>query len=482
MMLACCLLLESLLPSFFHFFIFSFFHFFRVLVKRKTTATSNLSVHSMLLTSQSALCCRLLFAENAAEVTATRFRASKLERHCCQRFSGNMSTEPNNPFDSFQFKSEPLECKGDDGNFASIPKSKVIQKVHATPINKRRSIKKANEGTSEVAPIVAKKMELSLSSEIAIGSASHYRIVINSLRSWKRTSNSTSTVDDYQVFLSEVSTVQSDFPFMVLCTGILACQCRDMVAMKATKELIAVVGGDLKAPSLSALTVETIESVIKTVNYFKSKAKSLVKLAAAVSAQGSVPNSYKGLVALPGIGPKIANLCLSVAFKHGGDIVEIREEDWALDDSLPSSPYFSASKMKSSSSMEVIDGQIESECKSEPNIKQETEGKVLDFSCDDSGRIQTKIEGDNSSNSGGNDSSSSSSSDGVIDISSPGNGGNSGGIIVDTHVHKVCKRIGWSKGQKTPEGTRKIMEGIAPHDHWDELTVLLIGIAQSVMH
>ena len=63
----------------------------------------------------------------------------------------------------------------------------------------------------------------------------------------------------------------------------------------------------------------------------------------------------------------------------------------------------------------------------------------------------------------------------MIDVTSPVSGGNLGGIIVDTHVHKVSKRIGWSKGAKNPEGTRKILEGISPPDHWDELTVLLIG-------
>jgi hypothetical protein len=65
--------------------------------------------------------------------------------------------------------------------------------------------------------------------------------------------------------------------------------------------------------------------------------------------------------------------------------------------------------------------------------------------------------------------------EGIIDVTSPVSGGNLGGIIVDTHVHKVSKRIGWSKGAKNPEGTRKILEGISPPEHWDELTVLLIG-------
>ena len=401
-----------------------------------------------------------------------------------------------NPFDAFSFKSDTP-----DSSVAECKSSEVDLKLGIKSVVKA---KRTTTAIKQKAVPVVKKTELSLSSEIAIGTASHYRIIINSLRGWKRTSNSSSSVDDFQVFLSDIASVQTDFPFMVLCTGILACQCRDMVAMRVTKELIAVVGGDLTAPALLTLTVETIESVIKSCNYYRSKAKSLQKLAAAVSLLGSVPDTFKGLVALPGIGPKIANLCLSVAFKHGGAIVPIKNEDWAEDDSLPSSPYFSPPGKAASTSRAGYAGSsvadigilIKSEIKHEKTDFPQSEIKSLESPS------ATAISGSSSSSSSSSSNSSSSSGSGdhcavknetdttdstdpnqtimnenevVIDITSPVSGGNLGGIIVDTHVHKVSKRIGWSKGAKNPEGTRKVLEGIAPPEHWDELTVLLIG-------
>jgi hypothetical protein len=149
---------------------------------------------------------------------------------------------------------------------------------------------------------VINKAALSLSSEIVIGSARHYRIVMNSLRSWKRTSTNSmvSTVDEYAKFLSEVSTVQSDFPFLVLCSGILACQCRDIVAMRVTKELIIKVGGDLTAQALSLITLEELEVTVKSCNFYRSKAKALSKIAIQVCALKAVPETFKGLTALSG--------------------------------------------------------------------------------------------------------------------------------------------------------------------------------------
>ena len=405
---------------------------------------------------------------------------------------------PMNPFDAFSFKSETSESPA----IKSTSNADILELGF-------KSVAKRKKTAVPVKQKVVMKPELNLSSEIAIGTASHYRIVINSLRGWKRTSNSTSSVDDFQIFLNDIALVQTDFPFMVLCTGILACQCRDMVAMRVTKELIAVVGGDLTAAALLALTADTIESVIKSCNYYRSKAKSLQKLASAVSLLGSVPDTFKGLVALPGIGPKIANLCLSVAFKHGGAIVPIKGEDWLEDDSLPSSPYFSPTGKVVSTSIvekpmkEEVDIAVKSEIKQEKLDFKNNERKSYALPSENPSSSYSSSSSSSSGGGGGGESLSfkietvttnscelnsiveEKERDDIIDVTSPvsgGNhltspvsGGNLGGIIVDTHVHKVSKRIGWSKGAKNPEGTRKILEGISPPDHWDELTVLLIG-------
>ena len=465
------------------------------------------------------------------------------------------SLELLNPFDAFQFKTDPSESSEQrkDGIVATSSSKDGPRSIKILggkrPLKYGETIESAVKKTVQV---LAKKPGLSLSSDIAIGSASHFRIVINSLRSWKRTSNTLSSVDEYQVFLSGLSKIQTDFPFMVLCTGILASQCRDVVSMRVTKDLIASVGGDLTAPALCALSVESIESIVKSCNFYRSKAKALRNLATKVASLGNVPETFMGLTKLPGIGPKIANLCLSVAFKHDGDIVPIQTEDWCEEDLLPSSPFLSAAKKNKESEFEselvnlkterdqnkIESSSLDVEIKTELNFKEERKERPSDSNAyqhekdsgesykeqfrsvknvinerdctDDSSdvsksniitendkemdtcinKIETstkKHDTDTNTNSRdlltSNTTTSGSSSndnnsnkrDAIIDISSPGSGGTSGGIIVDTHVHKVSKRIGWSQDSKGPEGTRKILEDLAPADQWDELTVLLIG-------
>jgi hypothetical protein len=202
------------------------------------------------------------------------------------------------PFQAFQFKGEndSTEEVAPAGSKLNSLKSKIESKALASKINKIKTEPEIKEF------VVINKAALSLSSEIVIGSARHYRIVMNSLRSWKRTSTNSmvSTVDEYAKFLSEVSTVQSDFPFLVLCSGILACQCRDIVAMRVTKELIIKVGGDLTAQALSLITLEELEVTVKSCNFYRSKAKALSKIAIQVCALKAVPETFKGLTALSG--------------------------------------------------------------------------------------------------------------------------------------------------------------------------------------
>jgi len=51
------------------------------------------------------------------------------------------------------------------------------------------------------------------------------------------------------------------------------------------------------------------------------------------------------------------------------------------------------------------------------------------------------------------------------------------GIGVDTHVHRITNRLGWVK-TKTPEATRKALEGWLPFDLWTEVNHLLVGFGQ----
>ncbi|KZS08087.1 Endonuclease III 1-like protein [Daphnia magna] len=53
------------------------------------------------------------------------------------------------------------------------------------------------------------------------------------------------------------------------------------------------------------------------------------------------------------------------------------------------------------------------------------------------------------------------------------------GIGVDTHVHRIANRLGWTRQPtKTPESTQKELEDWLPRSLWNEVNVLLVGFGQ----
>ncbi|XP_059075865.1 endonuclease III homolog 1, chloroplastic isoform X2 [Cryptomeria japonica] len=60
------------------------------------------------------------------------------------------------------------------------------------------------------------------------------------------------------------------------------------------------------------------------------------------------------------------------------------------------------------------------------------------------------------------------------------------GICVDTHVHRICNRLGWvsfsdsKQNTGTPEETRKILESWLPKDEWVPINPLLVGFGQTI--
>lgn len=53
------------------------------------------------------------------------------------------------------------------------------------------------------------------------------------------------------------------------------------------------------------------------------------------------------------------------------------------------------------------------------------------------------------------------------------------GIGVDTHVHRIAGRLGWTQTEcKNPEQTRKSLESWLPKDRWIEINWLLVGFGQ----
>jgi endonuclease-3 len=101
--------------------------------------------------------------------------------------------------------------------------------------------------------------------------------------------------------------------FELVVATVLSAQCTDAAVNRATPGLFA------RFPTPQALgeaSVEEVEECIRTLNFYRNKAKSLVGLGRALVERhgGEVPAEMEALAALPGVGRKTANVVLGVGF------------------------------------------------------------------------------------------------------------------------------------------------------------------------
>jgi len=122
-----------------------------------------------------------------------------------------------------------------------------------------------------------------------------------------------------------VSTVAENYrrdPWAVLVSTILSLRTKDEVTLIASERLLEKAGNPAE---LSAIKEEKLARLIYPVGFYRNKAASLKKMAAILLNQykGKVPDSMEGLLALPGVGRKTANLVLTEAFNLDGLCVDI---------------------------------------------------------------------------------------------------------------------------------------------------------------
>ncbi|HEY1131745.1 MAG TPA: endonuclease III [Roseateles sp.] len=101
--------------------------------------------------------------------------------------------------------------------------------------------------------------------------------------------------------------------FELLTAVLLSAQATDVGVNKATRRLFA----QANTPAgILALGVEGLESHIKTIGLYRSKAKHLLQTCRMLVDLhgGEVPRTREALEALPGVGRKTANVVLNVAF------------------------------------------------------------------------------------------------------------------------------------------------------------------------
>jgi len=101
--------------------------------------------------------------------------------------------------------------------------------------------------------------------------------------------------------------------FELLAAVLLSAQATDVSVNKATRKLFPVANTPQKILDLG---IEGLESYIKTIGLYRSKAKHLMEACRLLVEQhGSVvPRSREALEALPGVGRKTANVVLNSAF------------------------------------------------------------------------------------------------------------------------------------------------------------------------
>lgn len=101
---------------------------------------------------------------------------------------------------------------------------------------------------------------------------------------------------------------------LIVCV-VLSAQTTDKSVNKVTPALFAAYPD---AASLAQADPEDVAQYIKSIGMYRTKSKNIVNLAKALTDKynGSVPDDYDSLIALPGVGRKTANVVLSVGFGH----------------------------------------------------------------------------------------------------------------------------------------------------------------------
>ena len=119
--------------------------------------------------------------------------------------------------------------------------------------------------------------------------------------------------------VEKISEDQVSTPFHVLVATMLSAQTRDAVTHAASTRLFGVAG---TPRALADLAVPEIERLIYPVSFYRHKAVHVKETARIVAEQhgGRVPTTMEGLLALPGVGRKTANLVLIVAHESANNI------------------------------------------------------------------------------------------------------------------------------------------------------------------
>jgi len=111
-------------------------------------------------------------------------------------------------------------------------------------------------------------------------------------------------------------------PFRILVGTLLSARTRDETVARVARTLFAKYPD---AATLAAAPLERIESDIRSIGFFRAKARYIKALAQQLVDQygGKVPDTMEALVALPGVGRKTASCVLNYAFGKPAIAVDV---------------------------------------------------------------------------------------------------------------------------------------------------------------
>jgi len=111
--------------------------------------------------------------------------------------------------------------------------------------------------------------------------------------------------------INEISKRQRD-PFIVLISTMISSRTKDEVTLKASERLFKVAS---TPEAISRLPEQKIAELIFPAGFFREKARNIKKTALLLYRDGGrVPHTTEGLLKLPGVGRKTANLVLFLGF------------------------------------------------------------------------------------------------------------------------------------------------------------------------
>ncbi|RKN43068.1 endonuclease III [Streptomyces hoynatensis] len=110
-------------------------------------------------------------------------------------------------------------------------------------------------------------------------------------------------------------------PFQLLVATVLSAQTTDLRVNQTTPRLFAAYP---TPEEMAAADPATLEEIVRPTGFFRSKAKALLGLSAALRDRfgGEVPGRLEDLVTLPGVGRKTAHVVLGNAFGKPGITVD----------------------------------------------------------------------------------------------------------------------------------------------------------------